>query len=59
MTQVPAQNKNAKETPEAVRRLVRLLARQAAQDYYNTRKDRKNIDTSQLAESTDGQSNKE
>ncbi len=57
MSRVPAQNKTAKESNEAVKRLVRLLARQAARDYLNTLNDEENIDKIPLPESTIGQSN--
>ncbi len=57
MSRVPAQNKVAKESNEAVKSLVRLLARQAARDYLNTLNEEDNIDKIPLTESTNGQSN--
>lgn len=57
MSRVPAHNKNAKESPEAFKRLVRLLARQAARDYLITLNEEENIDKIPLSESTNGQSN--
>ena len=57
MSRVPAHNKTVKESNEAVKRLVRLLARQSARDYLNTLNDEDNIDKIPLTESTNGQSN--
>ncbi len=58
MFRAPYHTAPMKEDREAIKSLVRLLARQAARDTYQTRLSGEAIDMETDAESTDLQSNK-